>query len=171
MSAAPEPEPEPEPELEEAPATYGDLMLRASLGIQAGVSWMQNLALEEPAYAQTAINDFRDVLLALKEHTFALLDLRRVAGIRASATPDPRERAAVRLGEVLHEYVGPKPPWACVGATISPLPWAVAARCVNAAGELVATHADAAGLARTPDLDAVLRHPGAGRPASPTSAT
>ena len=144
-----------------APATYGDLMLRAALGIGAGVAWMQNWPLEEPRYAQTAINDFRDVLRALKEHTWALLELRRVAGIAASTTPDPRERAALRLGEVLHEFVGANPPWAWVGARVSPSPWAVAARCVHAAGELIATHAGADGLPRTPDLDAVLRSPAA----------
>ena len=41
----------------------------------------------------------------MKEHLFALIELRRVAGINLTGTPDPRERAAVRLGEVLHEYV------------------------------------------------------------------
>ncbi|NMR19178.1 hypothetical protein [Cellulomonas fimi] len=144
-----------------APATYGDLMLRAAIGIQAGVAWMQGLPLEEPEFARNAMGDFRELLLALKEHTWVLLEPTRTQGITASATPDPRERAAVRLGEVLHEVVGPKPPWAWVGARVSQSPWGIAARCVHAAGELLATHFDASGDARTPDVDAVLRHPAA----------
>lgn len=144
-----------------APATYGDLMLRAEMGIRHGVMWMQNLPLERREYAETAIDDFRDALRALKEHTWVLLEARRVQRITASGSPDPRERAAVRLGELLDEVVGPTPPWAWVGATISPSPWGNAAKCVRAATELIATHADATGMARTPDLDAVLRDPGA----------
>jgi len=144
-----------------APATYGSLMLRAALGIQHGVVWMQNLPLERREYAETAINDFHDVLRALKEHTWVLLDLRRVDGIAKSFTPDPRERAALRLGDLLQDVVGSTSPWAWVGALVSPSPWATAARCVRAAGELVATHSDAAGLPRTPDLNAVLRDPAA----------
>ncbi|HEY8722183.1 hypothetical protein [Pengzhenrongella sp.] len=144
-----------------APATYGDLMLRAAIGIRHGVVWMQNLPLEREEYAQTAINDFLEVLRALKEHTFVLLEMRRVNGIRVSGAPDPREEAALRLGELLHDVVGANPPWAWVGAKFSPSPWATAARCVRAASELVATHSDADGEPRTPDLDAVLRHPAA----------
>ncbi|RYV49542.1 hypothetical protein [Pengzhenrongella frigida] len=140
-----------------APATYGELMLGTEMGIRHGVVWMQNLPLERREFAETAINDFRDVLRALKEHTWVLLDTRRVQGITEAGAPDPRERAAVRLGEALDEIVGPTPPWAWVGATISPSPWANAAKCVRAATELVSTHSDAAGLPRTPDLDAILR--------------
>jgi hypothetical protein len=144
-----------------APATYGDLMLRAAIGIQQGVVWVQNLPLERREFAETAIDDFRDVLRALKEHTWVLLETRRVRGIVASGAPDPRERAAVRMGELLNEVVGPTSPWAWVGATVSPSPWATAARCIRAANELIATHSDPDGLPRTPDLDAVLRDPGA----------
>ena len=71
-----------------APATYGSLMLRAALGIQHGVVWMQNLPLERREHAETAINDFHDVLGALKEHTWVLLELRRVNWSRP--TPMPR---------------------------------------------------------------------------------
>ncbi|NMR21150.1 hypothetical protein [Cellulomonas fimi] len=143
------------------PATYGDLMLRAAIGIQAGVAWMQGLPLEEPEFARGAMRDFRELLLSLKEHTWALLEPTRTAGIVASATPDPRERAAVRLGEALHEVVGSKPPWAWVGARVSQSPWGDAARSVRAARDLLATHVDASGAPRTPDVDAVLRHPAA----------
>lgn len=103
-----------------APATYGDLMLRAAIGIQHGVVWVQNLPLERREFAETAIDDFRDVLRALKEHTWVLLETRRVRGIIASGAPDPRERAAVRMGGLLNEVVGPTSPWAWVGATVSP---------------------------------------------------
>ena len=95
-----------------APATYGDLMLRAAMGITAGVVWVQNFPLEPQEYACRAIDDFRDVLHALEQHTWVLLDRRRLAGITASIAPDPRERAAVRLGELLHEAVPDTPPWA-----------------------------------------------------------
>ena len=90
-----------------------------------------------------------------------LLETRRVRGIVASEAPNPRERAAVRMGELLNDLVGPTSPWAWVGAAVSPSPRAAAARCVRAASELIATHSDTAGLPRTPDLDAVLRDPGA----------
>ena len=144
-----------------APATYGDLMLRAAIGIQHGVVWVQNFPLERKEFANRAIDDFRDALRALAEHTRVLFDQRRLAGITASGAPDPRERAAVALGRLLYEAVGTVPPWLKATARPSASPWAGAARCVRAASELIATHSDPAGLPRTPDLDAVLRDPGA----------
>lgn len=82
-----------------APATYGDLMPRAAMGITGGVMWVQNFPAERKEFANRAIDDFRDALRALAEHTRVLLDQRRLAGITASGAPDPRERAAVALGE------------------------------------------------------------------------
>jgi len=52
------------------------------------------------------------VLRALKQHTWVLLDQRRLAGITESGSPDPPERAAVRLGELVHEAVSATPSWA-----------------------------------------------------------
>ncbi|QTE30066.1 hypothetical protein [Pengzhenrongella sicca] len=142
-----------------APATYGDLILKASLSIQAGVSSMQNLGFEDRGHAQAVIGDFQQLLRALLEHTWALLDLRRVDGIASTPTPDPRERSAVRLTDVVHDYLEPRAPSIPNPSTLSSSQWLVAARSVRAAGDLMATHADVDGLARTPDLDAVLRHP------------
>jgi hypothetical protein len=141
------------------PATYGDLMLRAAMGITQGVVWVQNFPLERQEYARRAIDDFRDVLHALEQHAWVLLDQRRLAGITASIAPDPRERAAVRLGELLHEAVPDTPPWARGLTRPSGSRWAGAARCVRAASDLVATHTGPTGAPRTPDLDAVLGDP------------
>jgi hypothetical protein len=141
------------------PATYGDLMLRAAMGITDGVMWVQNFPLERKEFATRAIDDFRDALRALVEHTRVLLDRHRLAGIAASGAPDPRERAAVALGRLIDEAVGTVPPWLKAVARPSASPWAGAARCVRAASDLVATHADATGIPRTPDLAAVLGDP------------
>ena len=142
-----------------APATYGDLMPRAAMGITGGVMWVQNFPAERKEFANRAIDDFRDALRALAEHTRVLLDQRRLAGITASGAPDPRERAAVALGRLLYEAVGTVPPWLKATARPSASPWAGAARCVRAASDLVGAHADVTGAPRTPDLDAVLGDP------------
>lgn len=144
-----------------APTTYGQLMLRAAFGIQHGLARVQVAPLDSRVEAEQTIQDYRDVLRALTGHAYTLLERRRLPGITTSATPDPRERAAVRMADHLHDLVGPRPVPPVDVARLATSPWVEAAVAVRAASELVATHTDHAGLGRTPDLQLVLREPSA----------
>lgn len=143
-----------------APATYGDLMLSAALGIHRGAAGVQGLPFGRPDDAWVAIDGFYDTLRALATHTWRLLEPWRIPGILSDQSPDPRERAAVRLGQALEDLVAQHPrsrPPVPDEAT----PWARAAIAVRAAGELVSTHEGPHGEERTPDAEAVLRDPAA----------
>ncbi len=140
-------------------ATYGELMDRAAVGIARGVSWVEHLHLGDREHAELAITEFHATLLALEEHTWKVLDPRRVPGIAASSESDPRERAAAALIERLRDTSAS---WGRVDRDegVGTSPWAKARRSIRAASDLLATHLDPRGVrARTPDVAAVLRDP------------
>lgn len=143
-----------------SPATYGELMLKAALGVHRGIAQVQGLPFDRPEDAWAAVDGFYDVLRAVAAHTWRLLEPWRIPGVMSGQTPDPRERAAVRLGDALEDLVAQHPrPRPRTPDDSSP--WASAAVAIRAAGELVATHEGPHGAARTPDAEAVLRDPGA----------
>jgi hypothetical protein len=143
-----------------SPATYGELMLKAALGIHRGIAQVQGLPFDRPEEAWAAVDGFYDVLRAVAAHTWRLLEPWRIPGVMSGQSPDPRERAAVHLGDALEDLVTqhprPRP-----GTPYDYSPWADGAVAMRAAGDLVATHEGAHGSARTPDAEAVLRDPGA----------
>ena len=143
-----------------SPATYGELMLKAAMGIHRGIAQVQGLPFDRSEEAWAALDGFYDVLRAAAAHTWRLLEPWRIPGVMSGQSPDPRERAAVHLGDALEDLVTQRPhPRPRTPDDSSP--WAGAAVAMRAAGELVATHEGAHGAARTPDAEAVLRDPSA----------
>lgn len=143
-----------------SPAIYGELMLKAALGVHRGIAQVQGLPFDRPEDAWAAVDGFYDVLRAVAAHAWRLLELWRIPGVMSGQSPDPRERAAVRLGDALEDLVAQHPrPRPRTPDDSSP--WASAAVAMRAAGELVATHEGPHGAARTPDAEAVLRDAGA----------
>jgi hypothetical protein len=143
-----------------SPATYGELMLKAALGVHRGIAQVQGLPFDRPEEARAAVDGFYDVLRAAAAHTWRLLEPWRIPGVLSGQSPDPRERAAVHLGDALEDLVAQHPrPLPSTPADSSP--WAGAAVAMRAADELVASHEGPHGAARSPDAEAVLRDPGA----------
>jgi hypothetical protein len=124
----------------------GDLLRDASHHLLRGTVVLARDRFDDAAAAHAAVAAYQDLLHGLGRLARQLFgaDL-RVPGLRMSAERDPRRAASVRLVDEL-DAVGRFRSWeagaplAGVGAA-----WGAAATAVRAAGDLLATHRDAAG--------------------------
>ncbi|MCL3862088.1 hypothetical protein [Actinotalea sp. K2] len=109
------------------------------------------------------LTGYHDLLRALARHTYRLLDRHLQPGAPPATALDRDERIALALAEELRHLAGPR----SLGVERGPASnhWQSAVAAVGAAGDLLATHADRAGLARSPDLRAGLSSPEARRAA------
>jgi len=105
--------------------------------------------LPDRARALGALAAYRGLLAALRRHGWQLLggDDRRLAAA-SRVTRDARDAAAVRLLDALAAAPSMDP--SATAASPLAAAWSEAARCVAAAGDLLATHRDTDGAHRSP---------------------
>jgi hypothetical protein len=84
---------------------YGELLDQASTHLARATLALAQQALTSEAAARDAVTAHGRLLAALRAHTATLLGgyPERIAGIRQSAHPDPRDLAAVQLLDALHQ--------------------------------------------------------------------
>ena len=106
------------------------------------------------------------LLDAARQHIWALITPARMAGVLATDHPHPVEAAAVALAQTLQTGPNDVPPHPQVIAAVRH-DWDQAGRYLRAASDLLATHVNVTGRARTPDAalvwDPLARHAALGR--------
>lgn len=132
-------------------ATYGDLVTAASHHIAAGAVGLALESMSGPIAAREAVASFRALLAAINVHTRALFENpNQFEGIAASAPADPREAAAVRFLGMLEQFA--RRPSRVLPTVEGPgTQWAAAVTSLRAATDLLSTHHDRDGVARTPE--------------------
>jgi hypothetical protein len=134
-------------------ATYGGLLAAA-----ADVVADANLAVGRRRFdsqldAAQALVDYHGLLDALAGHTWVLLTPEQAEGVRASQGHHPVEVAAIAMAEAIGTLTGTGRPHPALH-TQPVTSWARAARCLRAAGDLLATHHNPRHGPRSPDADA-----------------
>jgi hypothetical protein len=130
--------------------TYGGLLTAANFALDDANRSITLHRFDTAVDAAQALVDYHGLLDALAGHTWALLTPEQASGIRASQGPHPVEVAAINMAEAIGTLThtrGPHPAMHTQGVTT----WARAARCVRAAGDLLATHETPGRGPRSPD--------------------
>jgi hypothetical protein len=132
---------------------YGELLDQASTHLATATLALAQHALTSEAAARDAVTAHGRLLTALRVHTAHLLGgyPERIAGVRRSAHPDPRDLAAVQMLDALNESAPPDCPVSAPPRTEPALSWTAAARALGAAGDLLATQRDSHGRWRSPE--------------------
>jgi hypothetical protein len=145
--------------------TYGALLSEAKRHFADGRDEATRRLNDKDAAIAT-VAAYGGLLDAGRRHVWALIGPARVAGVASSGHPHPVERAALAMAEALPatpDELLPRPP---VLVDVRH-PWDRAAACLRAASDLLDTHVDFSGSARTPDAqlmwDEVARHGALGR--------
>jgi len=131
---------------------YGELLDQASTHLARATLALAQQALTCEAAARDAVTAHGRLLAALRAHTATLLGgyPERIAGVRRSAHPDPRDLAAVQLLDALHESAPAESPLSAAPRTEPAISWTAAARALGAASDLLATQRDSHGRWRSP---------------------
>jgi hypothetical protein len=131
---------------------YGELLDQAGTHLVTATLALAEQALTCEAAARDAVTAHGRLLAALRAHTATLLGgyPERIAGIRRSAHPDPRDLAAIQLLDALHESAPPESPLSAAPRTEPAISWTAAARALGAASDLLATQRDSHGRWRSP---------------------
>jgi len=133
-------------------ATYGELLAAAADAVADANLAVGRRRFDSPMDAAQALVDFHGLLDALAGHTWVLLTPEQAAGIRASQGPHRVEVAAIAMAEAIGTLAGTGRPHP--GMRTQPVTsWARAARCLRAAGDLLATHHTPGHGPRSPDAD------------------
>lgn len=143
--------------------THGALIGRATYEIAIAAVTLHTEPPDTVGAARELLAGYHDLLRAVARHTVRLLDRHTQPGGPSAAPFDRDERVALAMAEELDHLAGPRSLTVEHGPASSH--WRAAALAVGAAGDLVATHADRAGLARSPDLSGDLSSPEARRAA------
>lgn len=142
--------------------TYGVLIRRAAGEVARAAVALRVETVASQAEGIALLADYQDLLSALERHTRRLLQPSGRPGAARTPSSDRTERTALALADELAQLAGRPQDHAGVGV---PSHWYAASLAVGAATELLATHADRSGLARSPDLEGVLASPEARRQA------
>jgi len=133
-------------------ATYGGLLAAAADAMANANRAVKLRRFDSPLDAAQALVDFHGLLDALAGHTWVLLTPEQAAGVRASQGPHRVEVAAIAMAEAIGTLTGSGRPNAALH-TQPVTSWARAARCLRAAGDLLATHHTPGHGPRSPDAD------------------
>ena len=131
--------------------TYGALVDAAAGHVAAAAVGLALGPMSGPTAAVEAVATYRRLLRAIYAHTLALFaSPHRLDVIAASATPDPRDAAAEHLVRGLKRFARLR---GLVDCTVDGpgVAWRDAAISLHAAADLLATHHDHEGEARTPE--------------------
>ena len=142
--------------------TYGVLIRRAAGEVAHAAVALRVEPVASQADGIALLAEYQDLLAALERHTRRLLQPSGRPGAVRTPSSDRAERTALALADELARLAGRRRDHAGAGA---PSHWYAASLAVGAATELLATHADRSGLARSPDLEGVLASPEARRQA------
>lgn len=142
--------------------TYGVLIRRAAGEVAYAAVALRVEPVASQADGIALLADYQGLLSALERHTRRLLQPSGRPGAVRTPSSDRTERTALALADELARLAGRRRDHAGAGA---PSHWNAASGAVGAATELLATHADRWGLARSPDLEGVLASPEARRQA------
>jgi hypothetical protein len=132
--------------------TYGDLLAAAADAVKDANRAVKLRRFDSQLDAAQALVDFHGLLDALAGHTWVLLTPEQAAGVRASQGPHRVEVSAIAMAEAIGTLTGsghPNPAMHTEPVTS----WARAARCLRAAGDLLATHHSPGHGPRSPDAD------------------
>lgn len=133
--------------------TYAALLNGAAEHIRQGAAPLRTDHLLTADHAMAAIADFHAVLDAIASHTRRLMwpaQIQRVGLFTHRAGLPSIERAATKLAAGIEDLAGTRRPHPSQ-LTAASSPWLQAALQLRAASDLVATHFDPTGAARTPD--------------------
>ncbi len=133
--------------------TYAALLNGTAEQIRQGAAPLRTDHLLTADHAMAAIADFHAVLDAIASHTRRLIwpaQIQRVGLFTHRAGLPPIERAATQLAAGIEDLAGTRRPHPSQLAAASS-PWQHAALKLRAASDLVSTHFDPNGAARTPD--------------------
>jgi len=133
-------------------ATYGELLAAAADAVQNANRAVKLRRFDTQLDAAQALVDYQGLLDALAGHTWVLLTPEQAAGVRASQGPRPVEVAAIAMAETIGKVTGSGRPNPALH-TEPVTSWARAARCLRAAGDLLATHHTPRHGPRSPDAD------------------
>jgi len=133
-------------------ATYGELLAAAADAVEEANLAVGRRRFDSPVDAAQALVDYHGLLDALAGHTWVLLTPEQAAGIRASQGPHRVEVAAIAMAETIGTLTGSGRPHPAL-RTEPVTSWARAARCLRAAGDLLATHHTPGHGPRSPDAD------------------
>ena len=132
-------------------ATYGGFVDAAVGHVAAATVGLALGPMSGPTAAIEAVAAYRRLLRTIYAHTRALFGgSHRFDVIAASATPDPRDAAALKLVRGLNRFARLRRQVPCTveGPGVA---WEQAAICLHVAADLLATHHDPQGKARTPE--------------------
>jgi hypothetical protein len=132
-------------------ATYGELVDAAGGHIAAAAVELALGPMSGPTAAVEAVAAYRRLLRAIYAHTRALFaSSHRLHVIAAARSPDPRDAAAVHLVRGLKRFARLRGELQCTvdGPGVA---WREAAISLHTAADLLATHHDHEGGARTPE--------------------
>jgi len=133
-------------------ATYGELLAAAADAVADANLAVGRRRFDSQLDAAQALVDYHGLLDALAGHTWVLLTPEQAAGIRASQGPHRIEVAAIAMAEAIGTLAGTGRPNPALH-TQPVTSWARAARCLRAAGDLLATHHAPGHGPRSPDAD------------------
>ena len=133
-------------------ATYGGLLAAAADGVADANLAVGRRRFDSQLDAAQALVDYHGMLDALAGHTWVLLTPEQAAGIRASQGPHRVDVAAIAMAEAIGTLTGTGRPHPALH-TEPVTSWARAARCLRAAGDLLATHHTPGHGPRSPDAD------------------
>jgi hypothetical protein len=131
---------------------YGELLDQAGTHLATATLALAQHALSSEAAARDAVAAHGRLLAALRAHTATLLGgyPERIAGVRRSVHPDPRDLAAVQMLDALHESVPTESAVSAPPRTEPAISWTAAAMALGAASDLLATQRDSQGRWRGP---------------------
>jgi hypothetical protein len=132
--------------------TYGELLTAAADAVADANLAVGRRRFDSQLDAAQALVDYHGLLDALAGHTWVLLTPEQAAGIRASQGPHRVEVAAIAMAEAIGQVTGTGRPHPALH-TEPVTSWARAARCLRAAGDLLATHHTPGHGPRSPDAD------------------
>jgi len=132
-------------------ATYGDLIEAASRHVAAGAVGLALEPMSGPIAAREAVATYRALLAAIYMHTRALFaHPHQLEGVAASAAPDPRDAVALLFLGTLEQFA--RRPSRVLPTVDGPgAQWAAAVTSLRTATDLLCTHHDRDGMARTPE--------------------
>jgi len=133
-------------------ATYGELLAAAADAVADANLVVGRRRFDSPVDAAQALVDYHGLLDALAGHTWVLLTPEQAAGVRASQGPHRVEVAAIAMAEAIGTLARSSRPHHAM-RTEPVTSWARAARCLRAAGDLLATHHTPRHGPRSPDGD------------------
>lgn len=119
--------------------------------VSAGVAGLALGPLSGPLAARETVSSYRALLAAIYAHGRALFGPHRLVSVAASLSPDPGDEAAARLLAGLKPF-GHRGRARALPTLDGPAArWSAAATSLGAATDLLATHHDRDGVARTPE--------------------